>query len=467
MPALAPEIIKDLSQRLAAYLQQKGIECEPLFLNAGGSAAVFKIEVDGKPRAVKAFDPVLFQGPGAEAERRRLDVQRRLINHSCPNLIQTYTVDEAQGTAFMQMEFIDWPQLKDVIKAVPDESIVPLISQLVDSVKFLEHQGIVHRDIKPENIHVSHDFLRLKLLDLGVARELTTAPEVDGGVTDKPGRRPFLATAQYSSPEYLFRLDEPTEKLWSALNIYQIGAVLHDLIMKRSLFHEEMQLENRWLVAKAVLTKMPSFKDSFPSRLSNLKALASRCLTKDMELRLQLVSWEDFAFQNVADSMIALQERLNTRGCLPSEVRERSAAERLNFERTDFINRFIERLRAEFAAACTTKLPFELVAQQGKYNYRLNFSASGGARIFIDLGFEWLQEILARHVKISISAAVATQDTAGELVRKPVVTCAINEAEDEAFNSLCNSIASLLGRGLDLVDCQAVSESNKYIDLQN
>ena len=74
------------------------------------------------------------------------------------------------------------------------EAVAPLITQLVEAVRFLEKLDIVHRDIKPENIHVSPDYKYLKLLDLGVAREF--AEDDAGAVTDHGNLRPFLATAQ-------------------------------------------------------------------------------------------------------------------------------------------------------------------------------------------------------------------------------------------------------------------------------
>ena len=279
MPQLERAIIDDLTARTNRFLAATGGYDDLGFLDAGGSAAVYRVVRGGNVHALKAFNPVLLAGPSGDAERRRLDVQRRLVGHECASLVQTYRVEEAEGTAFVEMEFIEWPQLANSLAAVPDDAIVSLIAQLVEAVRFLDSLNIVHRDIKPENIHISPDFKLLKLLDLGVAREFDSPDASDACVTDHGNRRPFLATAQYSSPEYLFRLDEPTAKLWKGLNIYQVGAVLHDLIRKEPLFNHEVSLGNRWLVARAVLTKLPSFPDAAPDRLLPLKALASRCLT--------------------------------------------------------------------------------------------------------------------------------------------------------------------------------------------
>jgi serine/threonine protein kinase len=470
MPALEQEIIDDLTKRLERYLLPQGGASRPDFINAGGSAAVYRVSINGVSRAVKAFNPQLFEGVVGDASRKRLDVQRRLINHDCPSLVQTYAVDESEGTVFIQMEDIEWPQLKDVLAGCPDDSIVPLLTQLVEAVRYLECKGVVHRDIKPENIHVSPDFSKLKLLDLGVARDFDTASTEDSGATDQPGQRPFLATAQYSSPEYLFRLDEPTTKLWSALNIYQIGAVLHDLIMKRPLFHEEMLLANRWLVAKAVLTKIPSFKEANPTRLVGLKALAAKCLVKDMDLRLQLIGWDDFAFKNESDPMNALRKRLNVGAPVSHEVRGKSADQRLEFLRSEFNDRVLSSIRSELTSVCATKLPFRLMGADSPNSYRLCFPLGEGAEILVDLVLNWQDGVHSEHVTFALKAILAiTGLNAAQTCRaalRNVAAGSIAGGEEEVVTCICAAIAEILSSGLDVVDNQGLSVDVPSVDLQ-
>jgi hypothetical protein len=71
------------------------------------------------------------------------------------------------------------------------------------------------------------------LLDFGVLK-----PIGEVGLTDVDGQRVFVGTLQYSSPEFLLRDEEDDAAGWRALSIYQVGAVLHDLIMRRSIFEE-------------------------------------------------------------------------------------------------------------------------------------------------------------------------------------------------------------------------------------
>ena len=165
MPAIDQKIINDLSERLIKYLESTGGYESISYIDAGGSAAIFKVQRSDGLRAIKVFNPELFSGIHAEASKRRLKVQQQLINHTCPSLIQTYSACESQDTAIIEMEFNEWPQLSKRISEVPDAAIGGLMNQLIESVKYLQKINIIHRDIKPENIHVSDDFQNLKLLD--------------------------------------------------------------------------------------------------------------------------------------------------------------------------------------------------------------------------------------------------------------------------------------------------------------
>lgn len=262
-------------------------------LGSGGSAVVFCWNQAGGLHALKVYDPKFFASDAAPAERYRLDLQRRLINQHCPSMVDTLAVDEELGTCFVTMEYFAGVELKKVIGKVPDEAIEPLILQLIDAVLFLERFGLVHRDIKPENILVSSDFTQLKLLDLGVVRTISEDEDrIDG--TDHGAKRPFIATAQYSSPEYLFRLEPPSAALWKALTIYQVGGVLHDLVCKRTLFEKAVAADNKYALAMSVMREPPDFSGA-SANVSSWAALAARCLSKDSALRLQLVDWPDFA----------------------------------------------------------------------------------------------------------------------------------------------------------------------------
>lgn len=469
MPALDTLIVDDLKERLLNYLANQTGYGEPVYLTAGGSAAVFKVQYAGTFRVFKAFNPEFLNGPRGESERRRLDVQRGLIGHDCPSIVQTYRIEEAEGTAFLEMEFVDSPQLTDVLRHIPDSAIVPLITQLVEAVRFLEARHIVHRDIKPENIHVSSDFSSLKLLDLGVAREFDFVDQNDAVITDHGNVRPFLATAQYSSPEYLFRLDEPTTKLWRGLNFYQVGAVLHDLIMKEPLFDAEVKLGNRWLVAKAVLTTPPSFSEPNRERFPELKALASRCLVKDLDTRLQLVGWDDFVLDGGQDPLSSLRGRLAKRQASAGVQAKATSGARLDFERAEFAKRFTDRVRNELIPICGTQLPLTTRSPAPGEASRFSFEFAVDGEVFVScqVDIDWLSGLYQRSANIALSSNIMCKECSCE-PPKSVLICAatILEGEDESVVTLTSAIANTVGKALDLIDGVENSHELCGLDLQ-
>ncbi|HBN8511128.1 TPA: serine/threonine protein kinase [Pseudomonas aeruginosa] len=454
MPDLSQEIVEDLAGRLRNHLSKKDGYGEIEFLNAGGSAAVYKVETPYGVRAYKVFDPKFVNDDDNSKEKQRLELQKRLINHGCEQLVQTYSIEMAEGTAFVEMEFVAWPQLKKILKDVPDESVIPLIKQLTQAVRFLEDLNIVHRDIKPENIHVSPDWTCLKLLDLGVVREFDPGP--DAAETDQGNLRPFLATAQYSSPEYLFRLDEPSAALWHALNFYQVGAVLHDLVMKESIFQSEIEAGNRWLVAKAVLTQMPSFTDGNPARLAHLKALARKCLTKDISTRLNIVDWSAFDLLDSNETLLTLRRRLESRRALGDD----EATRRLRFDREQFRDVLIAKVREQLISTCQTDLPirFYSAAPGERESSDFLLTPAIGVVIGIRLMMDWQTGVYLKTANIKMSAGIFAVDEHVDFdaLHQSLVCCvSIDNHPDECAAELCMAIAGLIGCALDIVDSVA------------
>ena len=275
----------------------------PVYIDNGASAAVYKVETNGGPAALKVYDPAFFEGENALIEANRIDLQRRLKGHGCPHLVDVLDAGELarDRTWFLLMEYCPWKSLEKRLSDVPDTKVHVLLKQLVEAVRFLESKGLVHRDIKPANIVVSNDFEQLKLLDFGVMRRIA---HDEGSGTDT---QKFIATAQYSPPEFLAREEAPGAAGFSAINVYQVGAVLHDLITKTPLFAEESATKNKFKLFKAVTERLPRVVSaSVPPRLI---ALCLAALDKDPVVRASSVKLDDFLAD--ADDLDALRRRLS------------------------------------------------------------------------------------------------------------------------------------------------------------
>jgi serine/threonine protein kinase len=198
------------------------------YINHGKSAVVFQGIGDSGHVAIKIFDDELIAKYGDKTQFARIERELELVGQRHPNLVQILGggFDAVLQSHFIVMEFLRGPNLKQCLLDVAAEGIPVLVSQLASAARFLEDFRFVHRDIKPENIILLDNLKKLILLDLGVLRPITGSD-----ITDSEGIQAFVGTLQYSSPEFLLRQEEESPDGWRALTFYQIGGVLHDLIM--------------------------------------------------------------------------------------------------------------------------------------------------------------------------------------------------------------------------------------------
>lgn len=253
----------------------------------GKSAAVFAASKATQRIALKIFDDELIERYGDEVQLKRIERELWLVDKSHPNMVKILEggVDPISNNHYMAMEFLDGPNLKACLARVAVENIPSLIQQLASAAQFLENHNLVHRDIKPENIVLVENYSKLILLDFGVLR-----PIGEAGLTDLPTLRSFVGTLQYSSPEFLLRKEDDSLEGWRALTIYQIGGVLHDLIMRRPLFADFT--DPYAVLVNAVQHERPVIQNSaVPQYLCDL---AGACLLKDPKVRTRLIDWSKF-----------------------------------------------------------------------------------------------------------------------------------------------------------------------------
>jgi eukaryotic-like serine/threonine-protein kinase len=223
----------------------------------GGTAPVFSVETPTGVKALKIYDLEFSAEKKGAIERKRIDQQLALGAHECPYVIQVLDGGVFEDRLFVLMNKAPGLELEKRLTDIPRKKIRCILDQVTQGVMFLRSKGICHRDIKSANIFISDDFCHATLLDLSVMRDIHDPVGIG---TDHDGQLPIVATARYSPPEYLFRLLEPGLELWHALDVYQLGGLLHDLIMKRPLFDEEYSRskENRYRFAWAVATVTPA-----------------------------------------------------------------------------------------------------------------------------------------------------------------------------------------------------------------
>jgi serine/threonine protein kinase len=148
-------------------------------------------------------------------KERFLDESRMVATFRHPNIVRVLRFFEANGSAYMVMEFVEGAALAEWMKTrVPlsEADLAPLVVPLLDGLEVVHEAGCLHRDIKPGNIYVRKDGTPM-LLDFGSARQ--RASELTALVS--PGYAPF---EQYHT--------HGKQGPWS--DIYALAGVLYWLV---------------------------------------------------------------------------------------------------------------------------------------------------------------------------------------------------------------------------------------------
>lgn len=163
-----------------------------------------------RPVAVKIFGP----GNDPTADQRFEQEAQVMANLRHPGLVAVHDFAVEPERAYLVMELVDGPTLKDVIarEDLPPEDIRRIGNEVAQTLSYVHGQGITHRDVKPSNILIDSDG-RARLADFGVAALL--------GADGHTAAGEIIGTPAYLSPEQVRGrgVGPPTD-------VYALGLVL-------------------------------------------------------------------------------------------------------------------------------------------------------------------------------------------------------------------------------------------------
>jgi serine/threonine protein kinase len=257
--------------------------------HVGGNSQIYKAQLrasDGTSAeyAVKLLDPAKIRGYGEDKTRRRQERLEAICRIQHPNIARLYTHGEivlaGVKTFFQVMEYVNGPNLlASIQQRTHDPATVPfLVAQIARGISQLEHHLIHIRDLKTSNIGLATHQIA-KLLDFDIIYPFTSdAPSV---TTD--GEQYEGYTTRYAPPEVFRPRLTPADPECKARasHIYQMGLVLHDLLMRVEPYHGMPEDQIREMITEGRPPKVES--DLFP----DLAETARRMLAIEPDERLK------------------------------------------------------------------------------------------------------------------------------------------------------------------------------------
>src|SRR4051812_31498809 len=176
--------------------------------------------------------------------RREAQAAGRLTH---PNIVAVFDYGETNDLAFIVMEYVDGPPLKNLLDkqerfALADTMRV--MDDILAGLQFSHERGVVHRDIKPANVMLTGDG-QAKIADFGIAR-------IESSSITQMGT--LLGTPAYMSPEQFMG-----QVVDARTDIYSSGVLLYQLLTGERPFEGGMSA----IMHKALNTDPP-----LPSQLS-------------------------------------------------------------------------------------------------------------------------------------------------------------------------------------------------------
>jgi eukaryotic-like serine/threonine-protein kinase len=236
-------------------------------LARGGMATVWVAEdpLLSRKVAIKVLHPELAVDDGLRARFRNEAIAAARLTH--PGIVATYDTGDDDGTAYIVMELIDGPTVRQLLRdegPLPVREVVRIGMQVADALEAAHRAGIVHRDVKPPNVLVPPAG-PVKVTDFGIAKAV--------GVDDLTRTGTVMGTARYLAPGQVN--GRPID---ARTDVYGLGLLLYEMLCGRPPFGGDTDVAT---AMARLTTTAPPIRPQRPDVPQELDDIVHKCMARD------------------------------------------------------------------------------------------------------------------------------------------------------------------------------------------
>jgi eukaryotic-like serine/threonine-protein kinase len=282
-------------------------------LGQGGMGVVLKAEHKRlkRPVALKVMSPSVVKTPDALKRFHREVEAAAKLRH--PNVVATDDADEAKGTHFLVMEYVEGSDLSVLVKKNGPLSVDQAVQCILEAARGLEFahgQGVVHRDIKPANLLLDKSGV-VKILDMGLAR----IEGDSGSQAELTSTGAVMGTVDYMAPEQALS----TKDADARSDIYSLGISLWYLLTARCAFEGD-----------SLMAKLLAHRESAIPSLRKANAEVPEAV--DAVFRKMVAKQRSDRYQTMTDVIRDLEAYVNGTSSSPVHVSMPEISEDLNLQ---------------------------------------------------------------------------------------------------------------------------------------
>lgn len=253
-------------------------------LGAGGFSETYIAEDTQRPGNPRC---VVKQLKPANTKAEALQLARRLFNSEAQTLEKLGTYNqipqllaffEQDSEFYLIQEYVMGHPLSQELpsgKIIPEDSVIDILKDLLQTLTFIHKNSVIHRDIKPSNIIRRHSDWKLVLIDFGAVKEATMPQQ------ENQEQNPFtigIGTKGYAPSEQCFGRPQYNSDIY-AVGMIAIKALTgiapHEFTRDTD---QELQWQHKAEVSHSlaeILSQMvrDDFKERYQSASEVLKAL--------------------------------------------------------------------------------------------------------------------------------------------------------------------------------------------------